>query len=422
MKVLVVGQGGREHALVKAIKRSKKVERIYCAPGNGGIEQDAICLPIQEDDFPRLVEAVQQYQIDLTVVGPENPLHAGIVDYFQERGLPIIGPSKVAARIEASKSFAKKLMAKYNIPTADYQVFDHAEAAIEYVKEKGAPIVIKADGLAAGKGVVVANTVDEAIIAIQNMMEQQIFGTAGQKIVIEEFLEGEELTVMSFVDGEHFIMMEPAQDHKPIFDGDKGPNTGGMGSYSPVPQMGQELLHRVREQIIKPIIAGMANEGYPFKGILYAGLMMTKSGPKVIEFNARFGDPETQVILPRLKTDLIDIFTAIQNGTLDQLQLEWDQQAAVCVIMSSKGYPGDYEKGKPIKINETLLPKQTEIYLAGVRREQGHLLTNGGRVLGVTALGTTIQEAKERAYQGVQAISFEGAHYRTDIANKAIYK
>ncbi|MFV9511471.1 phosphoribosylamine--glycine ligase [Tepidibacillus sp. LV47] len=420
MKVLVVGQGGREHALVKAIKQSKKVERVYCAPGNGGIEQDAICLPIQEDDFPRLVEAVQQYQIDLTVVGPENPLFAGIVDYFRERGLAVIGPTKKAARIEGSKSFAKELMVKYNVPTGNYQVFDDAETAIQYVKEKGAPIVVKADGLAAGKGVVVAHSTNEAIAAIQNIMEHKIFGTAGQKIVIEEYLEGEELTVMAFVDGENFLVMEPAQDHKPVYDGDQGPNTGGMGSYSPVPHMKKEWLEQVKGKILEPMIKGMAQEGFPFKGILYAGLMMTKNGPKVIEFNARFGDPETQVILPRLKTDILDIFKAIQNGSLNEIQLEWDTRAAVCVIMASHGYPKDYEKGKLIKINEPLLPKETEIYMAGVRREQDHLLTNGGRVLGVTALGATIQEAKERAYQGVHAISFEGAHYRTDIAQKAI--
>ncbi len=311
-------------------------------------------------------------------------------------------------------------MAKYHVPTGDYQVFEDVDQAIQYVKEKGAPIVVKADGLAAGKGVVVAATVDEAIMALQNMMEDQIFGAAGQTVVIEEFLEGEELTVMSFVDGEHFIMTEPAQDHKPAFDSDKGPNTGGMGSYSPVPQMSRELLNQVQEQIINPIVTGMAKEGYPFKGILYTGLIMTKSGPKVIEFNARFGDPETQVVLPRLQTDLMDIFEAMQNEKLNEIELRWDSQSAVCVILASKGYPGDYEKGKQITIKRELLPQQTEVYIAGAKRENDDLLTSGGRVLGVTALGNTVQEARDRAYQGIEGIDFEGAHYRTDIANKAI--
>jgi len=420
MKVLVIGQGGREHALVKTLKRSPNVEMVYCAPGNGGIEQDAICIPIKESDFHGLVASVQKYQIDLTVVGPENPLFDGIVDYFQEHRLPIIGPNQAAARIEGSKSFAKELMAKYHIPTGDYQTFDDAEQAIQYIKEKGAPIVVKADGLAAGKGVVVATTIEEAVMAVQSMMKEQIFGTAGQTVVIEEFLEGEELTVMSFVDGEHFLMMEPAQDHKPIFNDDKGPNTGGMGSYSPVPHISTDLLNQVKKQIIQPIVTGMAKEGFPFKGILYTGLIMTKTGPKVIEFNARFGDPETQVVLPRLQTELVDIFEAILNGRLNEIELSWNSQSAVCIILASKGYPREYSKGKKITIKGEHLPQQTEVYIAGAKRENDDLLTSGGRVLGVTALGSTIQEAKNLAYQGIKCIEFEGAHYRTDIANKAI--
>ena len=420
MKVLVVGQGGREHALVKALKKSPQVDTIYCAPGNGGIEQDAICLPIREEDFEGLANVAINYQIDLTVVGPENPLFAGIVDFFEEKNLPIIGPNQKAARIEGSKSFAKELMKKYQIPTGDYQVFDDAQEAIRYVREQGAPIVVKADGLAAGKGVVVANTIEEAVQAIENIMEHKVFGAAGQQVVIEEFLEGEELTVMAFVDGEHVLVMEPAQDHKPVFDNDEGPNTGGMGCYSPVPHMSRELLAQVEERVLLPIVAGMAAEGHPYKGVLYAGLIITNEGPKVIEFNARFGDPETQVVLPRLHTDLVDIFQAIQKGTLHEMELRWDSQSAVCVIMASKGYPGEYEKGFPITIDEAKLQDQQNVYFAGVNKEKDFVVTSGGRVLGVTALGASIEEAQKQAYKGIEAITFEGAHYRKDIANKAI--
>jgi len=418
MKVLVVGQGGREHAIVRSLKKSSKVNTVYCAPGNGGIEQDAVCLSIKETDFSGLVAAVKQNEIDLTVVGPENPLLDGIVDYFQKHDLAIIGPSKKAAEIEGSKSFAKELMKKYKIPTGDYQVFDSKEKAISYVQEKGAPIVVKADGLAAGKGVIVAQQLEEAIEAINRIMGDKVFGEAGNKVVIEEFLQGEELTILAFVDGTTVLPMEPVQDHKPVFDGDKGPNTGGMGSYSPVPHMNQALIQEVQQKILQPIVDAMNQEGYPFSGILYAGLMITEQGPKVIEFNARFGDPETQVVLPRLKTDLIDVFMAIHQHKLDQLQLEWNAQAAVCVIMASEGYPGSYPKGVSIEIKP--MPENVQIFVAGAKTEEQQLLTSGGRVLGVTALGSTIKEAKEKAYQGVQQIHFDGAHYRTDIADKAM--
>lgn len=418
MNVLVVGQGGREHAIVQSLKKSSKIDKVYCAPGNGGIEKDAICLPIKETDLQGLVDAVKINEVDLTFVGPENPLLGGIVDFFTEQKLLIVGPNKLAAQIEGSKSFAKELMKKYKIPSGDYQVFKSKDKAIAYVQEKGTPIVIKADGLAAGKGVIVTHQLEEALNAINEMMSNKIFGQAGEKIVIEEYLEGEELTVMAFVDGEIVLPMEPAQDHKPVFDDDKGPNTGGMGTYSPVPQMNKELIEEVYNTVLKPIAKALVLEGCSFKGILYAGLMITNNGIKVIEFNARFGDPETQVILPRLKTDLADILLAICNSSLDTIELEWDEKSAVCVVMSSKGYPGEYAKGIPIKINQ--LPEDTQVYIAGAKKKDGQLVTSGGRVLGVTALGSSIKEAKERAYLGVREISFEGAHYRQDIANKAI--
>lgn len=419
MKVLVVGQGGREHAIIKSLKRSPKVDTIYCAPGNGGIEAEAICLPIKEDDFQGLVDAVKQNNIDLTIVGPEKPLFEGIVDYFRENNLAIIGPTGRAAQIEGSKAFAKDLMKKYNIPTADYQVFYSSEAAIDYVKAKGAPIVIKANGLAAGKGVTVAQNINEAIDAIESMMEDKVFGDAGNKIVVEEFLKGEELTVMAFVDGTTVLPMEPAQDHKPIFDGDKGPNTGGMGSYSPVPHINNSTLEEINEEILVKVADALVKEGIYYSGILYAGLILTDQGPKVIEFNARFGDPETQVVLPRLKTDLVDIFAALTERKLSQITtLEWDTRAAVCVIMASEGYPGEYPTGLPIQIEE--LPVDAQLFIAGAKKEEGMLVTSGGRVLGVTGLAEDIESAKKVAYNGISRISFQDAHYRTDIADKAI--
>ncbi len=420
MKVLIIGQGGREHALVRSIKRSPKVEQVYCAPGNGGIEKDAICLAINELDFEGLTAAVKQYEIDLTIVGPEQPLIEGIVDYFQVKRLPIIGPTKLGAQMEGSKAFAKELMKKYQIPTAQYHVFVDKESAINYVKENGVPIVIKADGLAAGKGVIVAFEMEEAIQAIHNIMEERKFGEAGQKIVIEEFLQGEELTVLAFVDGTIVLPMEAAQDHKPVFDGDKGPNTGGMGAYSPVPHIKAELINQIVEQIIQPTANALVKEGIHYRGILYTGLMLTENGPKVIEYNARFGDPETQVVLPRLATDLVDVFLAINNGQLATIQLQWKKESAVCVVMSSDGYPLTYEKGKPIYFEE--LSEEIEVFVAGATKRGESLITSGGRVLSVTGLGEDIITAKELAYSGIDCISFQGAHFRTDIANRAIAK
>ena len=418
MNVLVIGQGGREHAIVKSLNLSPKVKTIYCAPGNGGIASDAVCLQADETDFAGLVKIVEDKGIDLTIVGPEKPLVEGIVDYFQERNLAIVGPTKEAARIEGNKSYAKELMRKYDIPTADHQVFSYKDEAIAYVKEKGIPIVIKADGLAAGKGVTVAYSIDEALAAIDDIMDKKIFGESGNKVVIEEFLTGEELTVMAFVNGSVVLPMEPAQDHKPVYDGDKGPNTGGMGSYSPVPHIEKTVLDEIYNKVLLPAAKAMVNEGYPFQGILYAGMMLTDNGPKVIEFNARFGDPETQVVLPRLKTDIVEVFQAIADNSLGKIQLEWKDQAAVCVIMASGGYPKEYKKGLPIKIEQ--LPQDTNLYIAGATKTDNQLFTSGGRVLGVTGLADDIIEAQKKAYQGMEKISFEGAHYRTDIANKAI--
>ncbi|MFX0561076.1 phosphoribosylamine--glycine ligase [Tepidibacillus infernus] len=418
MNILVVGQGGREHAIVKTLKKSPKVNQVYCAPGNGGIAQDAICLPIAENDFEKLIMAVREYKIDLTVVGPEQPLIEGIVDVFQEQGLPIIGPTKAAAQIEGSKSFAKQLMGKYRIPTGNYQVFYTSKEAIDYVKQQGVPVVIKADGIAAGKGVVVAHQLEEAISAINSIMEDKIFGDAGQSVVIEEFLSGEELTVMAFVDANSIAVMEPAQDHKPVYDEDKGPNTGGMGAYSPVPHMKESLLNEVYDQILLPTVEAMKQEGIPFTGILYAGLMITNEGPMVIEFNARFGDPETQVVLPRLETDLVEVLLAIRDKRLNEMHLEWKKEAAVSVVMVSAGYPKEYKKGMPII--EHAMPSKTQVFYAGAKLLEEQLVTAGGRVLAVTGLGTTIEEAQRRAYQGVNNINFEGAHYRRDIANKTI--
>jgi phosphoribosylamine--glycine ligase len=439
MRILVVGQGGREHAIVRALNKSEQVTQVYCAPGNGGIGRDAICLPIAELDFAGLVAAVREQAIDLTFVGPENPLFAGIVDYFESEGLAIVGPSKLAAEIEGSKAFAKELMEKYNIPTATYRSFDSSVEAKAYLTEVGVPIVIKADGLAAGKGVIVAHSMDDAFAAVDSMMEEKAFGTAGDRILIEEFLEGEELTVMAFVDGETVLPMEPAQDHKPVFDNDKGPNTGGMGAYSPVPHLLRALFDQAYDDILLPVAKAMVKEGRPFRGILYAGLMITRRGMQVIEFNARFGDPETQVVLPRLKTDLVDILLAINEGRLADIELKWDQRAAVAIVLASAGYPGNYERGYEIKVG--VLPDDTELFIAGaklvneqvveeVAKQKGEqpnrqidepkLVTSGGRVLALTALGADIEAARSKAYEGIKELNFEGAHYRRDIANKAI--
>ncbi|MBO8164740.1 MAG: phosphoribosylamine--glycine ligase [Brevibacillus sp.] len=419
MKVLVVGSGGREHAIAWKLAQSPKVEKVFCAPGNGGTAEVAQNVPIPADDFAALVQFVKEEGIDLTVVGPEAPLLDGIVDFFRQRGLAIFGPTAMAAKIEGSKSFAKCLMKRYGVPTANYESFIDYQSALAYVREQGAPIVIKADGLAAGKGVVVARTLQEAEQALFQIMQAGEFGLAGNRVVVEEYMEGEELTLLSFVDGETVKPMITVQDHKAVFDGDKGPNTGGMGTYAPVPHVSNELVNQIVETIVKPMAKGMKQEGIPFTGVLYTGLMLTASGPKVVEFNARFGDPEAQVVLPLLETDLVDVLLASVQGELAHVDVKWKRESAVCVVMASAGYPGHYEKGALISGLEHM-PGKTVIFHAGTKRTDAGLVTNGGRVLGVTGLGEQLSEARETAYAAVRQICFEGAHYRTDIGEKAL--
>lgn len=419
MKILVIGGGGREHALVHALAQSKYQPQLYCAPGNPGIAREAVLVPIAAEAVEELADFAQREGIDLTVVGPEAPLLAGIVDHFAARGLKIYGPTRAAALIEGSKSFAKELMVQQGVPTAWHRTFTSLEEARGFVREKGAPIVIKADGLAAGKGVVVAATVAEAEEALEAMMGKKVFGAAGDRVVIEEFLAGQEATVMAFVDGETIRLMEASQDHKPVFDGDRGPNTGGMGTYSPVPLATPQLYREVEERILRPVVAALRERGTPFQGTLYAGLMLTADGPKVIEFNARFGDPETQVVLPRLQTDLVDVMLAVVEGRLADVQLAWKKQAAVCVVMASAGYPGAYRKGVPIEgLGD--VAEDVYVYHAGTAEKDGQMVTAGGRVLGVTGFGADLAAARQAAYRGVERIHFAGAHYRTDIANKAL--
>ncbi|MCR8997335.1 phosphoribosylamine--glycine ligase [Brevibacillus laterosporus] len=428
MKVLVVGSGGREHTLVWKLAQSPQVEKIFCAPGNGGTAALVQNVPIQVTDYAALAQFAKDEEIDVTIVGPEDPLLGGIVDFFTLRNLPIYGPSANAAKLEGSKAFAKCLMKKYNIPTAEYESFLDYESAIAYVREKGAPIVIKADGLAQGKGVILAFSLEEAEEAIRQIMQDSKFGQAGSRVVIEEFMRGEELTLLSFIDGETVKPMIPSQDHKTVFDGDKGPNTGGMGAYAPVPQVKNSDIQHIIDKIVQPMASAMVKEGIPFRGVLYTGLMLTEDGPKVVEFNARFGDPETQVTLPLLETDLVDIVMATINGTLADLDIKWSKQSAVTVVMASPGYPGDYPKGAVISGLDVSVAdspqedKQEMVFHAGTKQEAGHFVTNGGRVLAVTALGDSLQLAKEKAYQVVANISFTGAHYRRDIADKAFKK
>jgi len=422
MKVLVIGSGGREHTLVWKITQSPKVSKVYCAPGNAGISKLAQCVNIDSDSIEKLIDFAQKEKIDLTVVGPELPLSQGIVNEFNKQGLRIFGPSKEATEIESSKVFSKYLLKKYNIPTANYQVFQNSEKAFEYIKQQTFPLVIKADGLAAGKGVFIVENLAEARDALNALMEEKKFGEAGRQVIIEEFLEGEEVSILAFCDGKTVVPMVSSQDHKKIFNNDQGPNTGGMGAYSPVPFYPDELEERVLEEILKPTIKGLQREGKEYKGVLYAGLILTKEGPKVLEFNARFGDPETQVILPRLKTDLIDIFNAVIEDRLHEINIiEWEDNAAVCVVVASGGYPGKYQKGKVISGLERLEKMENIIaFHAGTKFQDDQVITSGGRVLGITAWDETISKAKEKAYKAVKEIYFEDMYYRKDIALKAI--
>jgi len=420
MKVLIVGSGGREHAIAWKVAQSPKVKEIFAAPGNPGIGKIGECVPISPTEIDKLVEFAKEKKIDLTIVGPEAPLVAGIVDEFEKAGLKIFGPSKSAAQLEGSKAFAKEMMKKYGIPTAEFKVFSDPEEAKNFVRERGAPIVIKADGLAAGKGVTVARTLEEALTAIDKIMVKRVFGESGNRVVIEECLEGEEASYLVITDGKNFVPLATAQDHKAVFDGDRGPNTGGMGAYSPAPVLSKDMELRVQEEIVKPILKGMMEEGAPFKGILYVGLMITNDGPKVLEFNVRFGDPEAQVILRRLEDDLVEIAEKTIDGKLPN-RLNWKPETSICVVLASKGYPGSYEKGKEIfGIEEAEAIPSVVVFHAGTAIKNGKLVTNGGRVLNVTALGKDIKEAREIVYKAVEKIHFEGMHYRKDIGLKAI--
>jgi len=421
VRLLVIGGGGREHALVWALKKSDKVKEIYCAPGNAGIAQLAECVPIPVSRFGDLIQFAVDHAIDLVVVGPDDPLAAGIVDAFEARGIPIFGPRQNAAEIEGSKIFMKDLLRKYNIPTAKYETFTDYESASAYLAQQTAPIVIKADGLAAGKGVTVARTMEEAKAALADMMVGKVFGDSGSQVVIEECLEGQEMSILAFVDGETVRPMVPAQDHKPVYDGDLGPNTGGMGTYTPLPHIPQSIVDEAIENIIIPTAKAMVSEGRPFRGFLFAGLMITKNGPTTIEFNARMGDPETQVVLPRLKTDLLDIILAAMNGRLDQLEIEWSDEAAVCVILASEGYPASYPKGRVITgLAEAEAQEGIQLFHAGTSLDGDQFVTSGGRVLGVVGIGADTAQARERAYKAAETIKFDGVHYRTDIGVKAL--
>jgi phosphoribosylamine--glycine ligase len=425
MKVLVVGKGGREHALVWKLAQSPRVSRVYCAPGNAGTAEEGVNVPIDVNDFDGLIRFARQEEVGLTVVGPEDPLSQGIVDAFHKAGLRVFGPSKEAAQLEASKAFAKHLMRHADVPTSEFRVFDHPDPARHYVETREYPVVVKADGLAAGKGVIVCSSTEDALAAIERIMVREEFGrAAGRQVIIEKRLEGEELSVLALVSGRTIVPLQPTQDHKAVFDNDEGPNTGGMGAYCPAPVGTPELMTQVEETILVPTVHAMKRSRHAFRGVLYAGLMLTNQGPRVLEFNCRFGDPELQPLLLRLKTDLLDLLEAAVDGRLDEFpeqRLEWDERPAVCVVMASGGYPGTFQKGKVITgLAEAAKLSGVKVFHAGTRREKDLVLTDGGRVLAVTALGDTLAEAKRNAYEAVGKIHFQGAHYRKDIADKAL--
>lgn len=421
MKILVVGGGGREHALIRKIKESSKVDEIFCTPGNGGISYDAKCFDVSATDIDGVVDLAKKLSVDLVVVAPDDPLVAGMVDALNDAGFKTFGPRANAAIIEGSKVFSKELMQKYNIPTAEYKVFDNANDAIEYIKEKNEfPTVIKADGLALGKGVIIPENLDDAVAGVKEIMEDKIFGASGNNIVVEEFLTGPEVSVLAFTDGKCVKPMVSSMDHKRALDGDKGLNTGGMGTVSPNPYYTEEVAAECMDKIFMPTINAMNQEGRTFKGCLYFGLMITPKGPKVIEYNCRFGDPETQVVLPRLKTDIIDIFEAINNETLSELDIEWSEKACACVIMASGGYPKSYKKGAEITGLTLGQLDGVTVYHAGTKIENDKLVTSGGRVLGVTALGDSLADALKKSYEAVENIHFDNAHYRKDIGKRAL--
>lgn len=417
MKILVVGGGGREHAIVRKLLESPKVEKLYCAPGNGGISCDAECVDIKAMDIDGVVAFAQEHQIDLVFVAPDDPLAAGMVDAVEAAGIKAFGPNAAAAVIEASKVFSKDLMKKYNIPTAGYNVFSDSKDAIAFIKENNVyPIVVKADGLALGKGVIIAENFDEAANAVNSIMEDKVFGKSGNQIVVEEFITGPEVSVLAFTDGKTLVPMVSSKDHKRALDNDQGLNTGGMGTISPNPFYDDAMAKECYDTIFAPTMEAMNKEGRPFKGCLYFGLMLTPNGPRVIEYNARFGDPETQVVLPRLKTDLVDIIVACADGTLDQLDIQWSEETAACVVMASGGYPSSYQKGIEIHgLNENGQVDGATVFHAGTVKKDGKFYTNGGRVLGVTAMGKDLEDALAKAYAAVKTIQFDGAHYRKDI-------
>ncbi len=414
MRVLVVGSGGREHAICWKLKQSPKVTELFCAPGNAGIAQIAQCVGVKATDMDGMVKWARENAMDFVVVAPDDPLALGMVDALEGAGIPAFGPRANAAVIEASKAFSKELMKKYHIPTAKYETFTDMGKALAYIEEQGAPIVVKADGLALGKGVVVAATVDEAKTAAREMMEGKKFGESGSTVVIEECMTGPEVTVLAFADGEHVSTMPASQDHKRAYDGNRGPNTGGMGAISPPLQYTPEMARRCMDEIFLPTIAALRAEGRPFQGVIYFGLMLTPDGPKVVEYNARFGDPECQAVLSLLDSDLMDIFLACREGALDKLDIRWKDKAACCLVLASGGYPLDYKKGYPISGLEEA-GKSAVVFHAGTAEQDGQIVTNGGRVLGVTALGDTLDQAIDNAYAAARPISFTDMHFRTDI-------
>ncbi len=419
MKILIIGSGGREHALAWKIAQSPMVKKLFCAPGNPGIAEVAECIDIEAENIDGLYNFALKQKIDLTVVGPEDALMAGIVDRFRDGHLNIFGPNKRAAIIEGSKVFAKTLMRKHDIPTADFKVFEDVKQAKKHVTTCEFPLVIKADGLAKGKGVFVCKTLDEANKHIDDIMQEKIFGHAGDKVIIEEFLVGEEVSILAITDGDTIFPLPSVQDHKAVYDGDKGSNTGGMGAYSPVSLITEEMQLSIEENILVPVIHAMKRENRPFKGVIYAGLIITSAGPKVLEFNARFGDPETQVLLMRMKSDLVPLLFATVKNNLADIDIEWNNGVAVCVVMAAKGYPDKYEKGFPISGLETMKELQNvQVFHAGTSTKNRKVVTNGGRVLGVTALGKDMHEAQKTVYGAIQKLSFEGAHYRRDIGVK----
>ncbi len=429
MKVLVIGSGGREHTLTWKLAQSKKVSKIYCIPGNGGISQIAECVSLDPLNFPQVAEFAKKENVDLTVVGPEVPLVAGIVDFFRAKGLRIFGPNMRAAQMEGSKVFAKNFMKKYNIPTAEFEVFESSKDALSYVEKLSRSsqqagkfsCVVKADGLAAGKGAIVCGTKEEAMDAVRSIMEDRIFGDAGNKVIIEEKMEGEEASLIGLCDGETIIPTIPSQDHKPVFDQDRGPNTGGMGAYAPAPVVTDDVYCWAEGRIFNNFLKGVKTEGIEFKGIVYAGIMVTSEGPKVLEFNVRFGDPENQAVLPLLKTDLVDLLEATIDGKLKEIPLEWEKKSCVCVVVASGGYPMSYEKGKEI-LGLDKVGKKNDVYVfhAGTKKDGSRFLTSGGRVMGVTGWKDTLEEAIDLTYEAVKEISFEGMHYRRDIGAKGL--